>query len=82
MLGSAWSALRQRALTTLREFHAEFSDEPGPDAGRLRRMALPDLPVALWQALVEELTQDRSMVRNGPWLHLPEHVVRKLVRIA
>ena len=75
MLGSAWAALRRRALTALREFHAEFSDDPGPDTGRLRRMALPALPLPLWQALVQELTQDRSMVRNGPWLHLPEHVV-------
>ena len=41
----------------------------------MARAALPDLPLPLWQALVEELTQDHSMVRNGPWLHLPGHVV-------
>jgi selenocysteine-specific elongation factor len=75
MLVSAWNSLRQRALTALREFHAEFSDDPGPDTGRLRRIALPELPAPLWQALVDELTQDHSMLRNGPWLHLPEHVV-------
>jgi selenocysteine-specific elongation factor len=75
MLASSWNLLRQHALTALREFHAEFADDPGPDTGRLRRIALPDLPALLWQALVEELTQERSMVRNGPWLQLPEHVV-------
>jgi selenocysteine-specific elongation factor len=75
ILASTWSSLRQRALTALREFHAEFTDDPGPDSGRLRRMALPELPESLWQALVEELTQENSMVRNGPWLRLPEHVV-------
>lgn len=75
MLTSSWSLLRQRALTALREFHVEFADDPGPDTGRLRRIAVPDLPEPLWRALVEELTQERSMVRNGPWLQLPEHVV-------
>lgn len=75
MLISTWSSLRQRALTALREFHAEFPDDPGPDTGRLRRMALPDLPLPLWQTLLAELTQDHSMLHNGPWLHLPEHVV-------
>lgn len=75
MLASTWNLLRQRTLDTLREFHAEFADDPGPDAGRLRRIALPDLPAPLWQALVEELTRERSMIRNGPWLRLPEHVV-------
>lgn len=75
MLASAWSSLRERALLALREFHTEFADDPGPDSGRLRRIALPDLPAPLWQALVEELTEERSLIRNGPWLHLPDHVI-------
>ena len=37
---------------------------PAP-IGRLRRMALPDLPHPLWRALVDELTHERSMMRKG-----------------
>jgi selenocysteine-specific elongation factor len=74
ILTSTWVSLRDQALNALREFHAEFADDPGPDAGRLRRIAVPDLPEPLWQALVSELAQERTIVRNGPWLHLPGHV--------
>lgn len=69
----AWEALRESALHALREFHAQFPDDPGPDSGRLRRIARPDLPAPLWAALVDELTNDGSMTRHGPWLQLPDH---------
>ena len=75
LLASRWAALRELALTLLRDFHAHAPDEPGPDVGRLRRMALPDLPHALWRALIDELTHERIVMRSGPWLHLPEHSV-------
>ena len=70
---SQWATLRERALEALRTFHAQLPDDPGPDVGRLRRIALPDLPDPLWRALVGELISDRLLVRNGPWLHLPGH---------
>jgi selenocysteine-specific elongation factor len=72
---SHWHALRERAVTALREFHAQVPDEPGPDVGRLRRIALPDLSEALWRALIDELAIERTVMRSGPWLHLPEHTV-------
>ena len=75
VLPSRWNALRERAVTTLREFHLQAPDEPGPDVGRLRRIALPALPDALWRALVDELAHERMLIRSGPWLHLPEHAV-------
>ena len=75
ILRSHWQALRERAVTALREFHAQVPDELGPDAGRLRRIALPGLPAALWKALIDELGIERTVVRTGPWLHLPEHTV-------
>jgi selenocysteine-specific elongation factor len=75
LVADHWSALRGRALAALRDFHAQAPDEPGPDAGRLRRIALPDLSHALWRALIEELTRERLVIRRGPWLHLPEHTV-------
>jgi selenocysteine-specific elongation factor len=70
-----WSALRQRATHALREFHAQVPDDPGPDIGRLRRIALPDFPDALWRALITALVQEGVIVRSGPWLHLPQHRV-------
>ena len=70
---SHWSALRDRAIAALLTFHAQVPDEPGPDIGRLRRIALPDLSEALWHALIATLVHERLVIRSGPWLHLPEH---------
>jgi len=70
-----WLALRDRAIAALLQFHAQVPDEPGPDIGRLRRIALPDLSDALWRALIAALVDERLVIRSGPWLHLPEHTV-------
>jgi selenocysteine-specific elongation factor len=73
VLETAWEKLRDDALRALREFHVKFPDDPGPDSGRLRRIAQPDVPTPLWAALVDELTRDTSITRRGPWLQLPDH---------
>lgn len=73
ILGDAWQSLREHALATLRAFHTEFPEDAGPDSGRLRRMARPDIPASLWTALIDELAREGAMVRHGPWLQLPEH---------
>lgn len=70
-----WSDLRDRAISALLRFHSQVPDEPGPDIGRLRRIALPELPDPLWRALIAALVYERLIVRSGPWLHLPEHSV-------
>jgi selenocysteine-specific elongation factor len=70
-----WRSLREAALAALRRFHADVPDEPGPDVGRLRRMALPGMPAVLWRALIEELAGERLLQVSGAWLHLPEHTV-------
>jgi selenocysteine-specific elongation factor len=75
LLPARWQALREGALSALRRFHADVPDEPGPDVGRLRRIALPDMPAALWRALVDELARERLVHFSGAWLHLPEHSV-------
>jgi selenocysteine-specific elongation factor len=71
-----WRTLREHALTALRAFHEQEPDEPGPDIGRLRRIALPQLPDLLWRALIDELASECTLIRTGPWVHLPDHVVR------
>ncbi|MFL6601627.1 MAG: SelB C-terminal domain-containing protein [Steroidobacteraceae bacterium] len=75
LLTSAWRALREQAIHALRQFHIESPDEPGPDVGRLRRIALPQLADDLWRALIAELTSERTILRSGPWLYLPGHAV-------
>ena len=75
LLSSAWRALREQAIEALRQFHVDSPDEPGPDVGRLRRIALPGLQDDLWRALVAELSSDRTILRSGPWLYLPGHAV-------
>jgi selenocysteine-specific elongation factor len=70
-----WSDLRNRAIAALVHFHSQVPDEPGPDIGRLRRIALPEIPDALWRALIAALVYERLVIRSGPWLHLPEHSV-------
>ena len=75
LLPSRWQSLREGALDALRRFHDEIPDEPGPDAGRLRRVAFPDMPAALWRALLDELARERRVQFSGAWVHLPEHVV-------
>jgi selenocysteine-specific elongation factor len=75
LLAAQWHALREGALSALRRFHADVPDEPGPDVARLRRIALPAMPAALWRALIDELARDRLVLVGGAWLHLPEHSV-------
>jgi len=72
--------LQATVLDALRKFHTRLPDEPGVNAARLRRMALPELQAAqhdaLWQGLVAQLLDTRTIARNGAWLHLPEHRVQ------
>jgi selenocysteine-specific elongation factor len=75
LLASHWEALRERAVSALRGFHAQSPEEPGPDAARLRRIALPGMAETLWRTLIDALVQEQVIVRSAPWLHLPEHTV-------
>lgn len=70
-----WRALGSRVLGALADFHAQMPDESGPDIGRLRRIAVPTLTLPTWLALVDDLVREGRIVRKGPWLHLPQHVV-------
>ena len=68
-------ALHARIEQALADYHRDSPDEPGPEASRLRRIALPTASAALWHALLDELAQAGRLRRNGPWLHLPDHSV-------
>ncbi|ADP13684.1 selenocysteine-specific translation elongation factor [Achromobacter xylosoxidans A8] len=73
ILAAHWDAMRVRVEQALAAFHQGAPDEPGPDGSRLRRMAMPVGPDALWLAVLDDLQRDGRIVRNGPWLHLPGH---------
>jgi len=75
LLTSAWRGLRDRTVEALRQFHVQCPEEPGPDTGRLRRIAFPLLPDDTWRCLISELVGEGTVVRNGPWVHMPGHAV-------
>lgn len=70
-------ALRQRILDTMAAFHTRLPDEPGLNAGSLRRLAFAGttVPDALWSALLEALLADGELERHGGWLRLPTHEI-------
>ncbi|MBL8288619.1 MAG: selenocysteine-specific translation elongation factor [Rubrivivax sp.] len=70
------AAAREALRAALAAFHAHQPDEPGPEADRLRRLAVPRLPQALFRALLAALQADKRVVLRGPFVHLPEHGVR------
>lgn len=65
-----------QVLAALAAFHTRAPDDPGPDAARLRRLALPRLNETLWRQLLEGLLADGRVARSGAFVHLPEHGVR------
>ncbi|WP_022983024.1 selenocysteine-specific translation elongation factor [Ideonella sp. B508-1] len=77
---AVWQRWREQVLAALARFHERTPDEPGVNAARLRRMALPGQAQpqhdALWRALLEALLRDGAIASSGAWLHLPGHEVR------
>jgi selenocysteine-specific elongation factor len=63
-------------LSALAAYHERYAEELGPDAARLRRLALPRLPEPLWQALLQALCADGALQRRGAFVHLPAHGVQ------
>jgi selenocysteine-specific elongation factor len=69
-------AARAALLQGLAAYHERHADELGPDAARLRRLALPRLPEPLYRALLAGLVAAGRVVVRGAYVHLPEHGVR------
>jgi len=67
----------QRLLTeALGTYHAEQPEELGPDAARLRRLALPKMPEAMWRAVLARALAQGVVRQRGAFVHLPEHGVK------
>lgn len=67
---------RDTLLAALARFHEQHPEELGPDAARLRRLALPRLADPLYRALLTRLQQAGELVVRGAFVHRPEHGVR------
>ena len=76
----AWQALQSQVLQALQRFHSVAPDEPGINAARLRRMALPSLQHgvhdALYTGVIAALLAGQHISSTGAWLHLPGHSVQ------
>ena len=76
-LGAAhFAAWREALLGALQRFHAQQPEELGPEAARLRRLAAPRLPDALWRALLAALQSAGEIAVRGAFVHLPAHGLR------
>jgi selenocysteine-specific elongation factor len=76
-LGEAACAEATAALqAALDRFHHQHPDELGPDAARLRRLALPRLPEPLFRALLAALQAAGTVQQRGAFVHRNEHGVR------
>ena len=73
---SACVALTGQLLVRLAAFHAQFPDELGPDAARLRRLVAPRMAEPLWRQLLEQLLAGGRLAQRGAFVHLPEHGVQ------
>jgi selenocysteine-specific elongation factor len=71
-----WQALQQRVIAALTLTHAEHPDLLGPDRERLRRMACQAMTRPVFAGLLDAMTADNRVIRDGPWVHLPGHAVR------
>ena len=72
----AVAAAREAMLAALRDFHRRQPEELGPDAARLRRLALPKMPEPMWRALLAHALQCGEVKQRGAFVHLPEHGVK------
>lgn len=73
ILREYWDGLASRVEQALEAFHRSSPDEPGAESSRLRRMALPAMPDALWLSLRDQMLEQGRIARNGSWLHLAGH---------
>ncbi len=67
--------LCQHIESVMLQYHERNPDEPGLSISRLRRMAAPTMPDAIWQLLTEHLLAEQRLARQGAWLHTPGHRV-------
>ncbi|HEU5297068.1 MAG TPA: selenocysteine-specific translation elongation factor [Burkholderiaceae bacterium] len=73
---AAAAAAHDAALAVLHVYHQRQPDELGPDAARLRRLALPKMPEPMWRALLAHWLAQGDLQQRGGFVRRPEHGVR------
>lgn len=76
LVATPLKAVLAHLTTVLASYHEQHPDELGPVNSRLRRLAQPRMPEALWQAVLEHAEKLGLLQLKGPFVHLPEHGVR------
>lgn len=71
-----WQALEERLLAALATEHMRAPDMPGVERDRLRRLTLPTLDRAVFDALLAAPLGDGRIAQTNAWLHHPEHRVQ------
>jgi selenocysteine-specific elongation factor len=69
----SWQTLSDKLLAALAAEHQRAPDMIGVERERLRRLTLPTLSRAAFDALVAELLGTGRLAASRAWLHLPEH---------
>ena len=70
---AAWQRLSASVLQTLAHYHETATEEIGPDAARLRRLARLRLDDAHWRLVLDALAKQGIIALSGAFVHLPEH---------
>ena len=70
---AGWQALGERLLAALATEHLRAPDMVGVERERLRRLTLPTLARAAFDALAAELLAAGRLAATRAWLHLPAH---------
>jgi selenocysteine-specific elongation factor len=70
---ASWRAVGDKLLAALAAEHQRAPDMVGVERERLRRLTLPTLARAAFDALVAELIAAGRLAASRAWLHLPEH---------
>jgi selenocysteine-specific elongation factor len=70
-----YHALKELALTQLREFHRRFPMKSGLSKEELRTKLPPEVGIKLFQILINELIQSKDVMLEKDKLRLPSHQV-------
>ena len=70
-----WTALKDALVAALRDFHAAHPLAPGQDMEELRDSLAGGASPRLFRTFVEQLELEKTVVRNGSLLRVPEHTV-------
>lgn len=67
------TAIEQRILAKMDDYHQQHPDQLGVSKARLHRLALLEQPVAVAYSLIDSLLASAQLQQTRGWLHRPAH---------